>query len=49
MQNTMATLHEEQVVVLSQVLVAEINVGYEDIVNSQVRILPCIYELFNHY
>ena len=49
MQNTMATLHEEQVVVLSQVLVAEINVVYEDIVNSQVRILPCIYELFNHY
>ncbi|CAH9090725.1 unnamed protein product, partial [Cuscuta europaea] len=34
--NAMADSVDEQVVVVSQVLVADINIGYEDIVNTQV-------------
>ncbi|WOL13804.1 protease Do-like 9 [Canna indica] len=34
--HTMAQSHDEQLVVISQVLVADINIGYEDIVNTQV-------------
>ncbi|XP_073117928.1 protease Do-like 9 isoform X2 [Elaeis guineensis] len=34
--HAMAQAHDEQLVVISQVLVADINIGYEDIVNTQV-------------
>nr|XP_029118574.1 protease Do-like 9 isoform X2 [Elaeis guineensis] len=34
--HSMAQSHDEQLVVVSQVLVADINIGYEDIVNTQV-------------
>ncbi|CAL9078576.1 unnamed protein product [Musa textilis] len=34
--HTMAHSHDEQLVVISQVLVADVNIGYEDIVNTQV-------------
>lgn len=34
--HAMAQSHDEQLVVISQVLVADINIGYEDIVNTQV-------------
>ncbi|GLJ14809.1 hypothetical protein SUGI_0240630 [Cryptomeria japonica] len=34
--HSMAQTEDEQLVVLSQVLVADINIGYEDIVNTQV-------------
>ncbi|WVZ81835.1 hypothetical protein U9M48_029168 [Paspalum notatum var. saurae] len=34
--HAMAQSHDEQIVVVSQVLVADINIGYEDIVNIQV-------------
>ncbi|WOK95421.1 protease Do-like 9 [Canna indica] len=34
--HVMAQSHNEQLVVISQVLVADINIGYEDIVNTQV-------------
>ncbi|XP_038984047.1 protease Do-like 9 [Phoenix dactylifera] len=34
--HAMAQSHDEQLVVVSQVLVADINIGYEDIVNNQV-------------
>ncbi|PKA52661.1 Protease Do-like 9 [Apostasia shenzhenica] len=37
--HAMAQLHDEQLVVVSQVLVADINIGYEDIVNTQVLAL----------
>ncbi|KAK9040382.1 hypothetical protein V6N11_015545 [Hibiscus sabdariffa] len=35
--HAMAESTDEQLVVVSQVLVADINIGYEDIVNTQVR------------
>ncbi|KAG0448356.1 hypothetical protein HPP92_027888 [Vanilla planifolia] len=35
--HAMAQSHDEQLVVVSQVLVADINIGYEDIVNTQVH------------
>jgi hypothetical protein len=34
--HSMSQTEEEQLVVVSQVLVADINIGYEDIVNTQV-------------
>jgi hypothetical protein len=34
--HAMSQTDEEQLVVVSQVLVADINIGYEDIVNTQV-------------
>jgi hypothetical protein len=37
--HAMSQTEEEQLVVVSQVLVADINIGYEDIVNTQVYII----------
>ena len=36
MMHSLAESEEQQVVVLAQVLAAEINIGYEDIINTQV-------------
>ncbi|KAF3780420.1 Protease Do-like 9 [Nymphaea thermarum] len=38
--HSMAQTEDEQLVVVSQVLVSDINIGYEDIVNTQVKTRP---------
>mmetsp|Transcript_40600 Transcript_40600/g.129495 ORF Transcript_40600/g.129495 Transcript_40600/m.129495 type:complete len:193 (+) Transcript_40600:1282-1860(+) len=39
MMHCMADQPDQQIVVVSQVLATEINIGYEDIVNTQVRVV----------
>lgn len=43
MLHGMATIPGEQVVVLGQVLASDINIGYEDITNTQVRISTTMF------